>query len=191
VEVIVVLVILAILMSIAVPALTGYISKAEDVQYRQYVHDAAVALRAVTNEAYADGEFAVNSSTYPDDLIEAGQPSSPNLRLWNVAQLSAYATGELYEFYGRVGTLMGGDVTAGSYYFVGAPTADAIHADGFRYQYSPHGTATGDPVILVTYKVDRIDIAAGAKRSSFASLFDASASYNPDAGYEIYHLINS
>jgi prepilin-type N-terminal cleavage/methylation domain-containing protein len=57
VEVIVVLVILAILAAIAIPALTGYIDKAEDKKYIADARNAVVAMRAVMAEAYADGIF--------------------------------------------------------------------------------------------------------------------------------------
>jgi prepilin-type N-terminal cleavage/methylation domain-containing protein len=55
VEVIVVLVILAILAAIAIPALTGYIDKANDKKYIADARNAAVAVRTVIDELYAEG----------------------------------------------------------------------------------------------------------------------------------------
>jgi prepilin-type N-terminal cleavage/methylation domain-containing protein len=66
VEVIVVLVILAILAAIAIPALTGYIDKAQDKQYIAQARNIAVAMRTVINEHYASGEIdrITNSHAY-------------------------------------------------------------------------------------------------------------------------------
>jgi prepilin-type N-terminal cleavage/methylation domain-containing protein len=63
VEVIVVLVILAILAAIAIPALTGYIDKVEDKKYIAQARNAAVAMRAVLDEAYADGILGIGKKT--------------------------------------------------------------------------------------------------------------------------------
>jgi type IV pilus assembly protein PilA len=54
VEVIVVLVILAILAAIAIPALTGYIDKANTSQIKAKARTAAVAMQTILSEAYAD-----------------------------------------------------------------------------------------------------------------------------------------
>jgi type IV pilus assembly protein PilA len=54
VEVIVVLVILAILAAIAIPALTGYIDKANTSQIKAKARTAAIALQTILSEAYAD-----------------------------------------------------------------------------------------------------------------------------------------
>jgi prepilin-type N-terminal cleavage/methylation domain-containing protein len=54
VEVIVVLVILAILAAIAIPALTGYIDKANTSQIKAKARSAAVAMQTILSEAYAD-----------------------------------------------------------------------------------------------------------------------------------------
>jgi prepilin-type N-terminal cleavage/methylation domain-containing protein len=58
VEVIVVLVILAILAAIAIPALTGYIDKAELRSIVSKIHTQRVAVQTILNERYAEeGEF--------------------------------------------------------------------------------------------------------------------------------------
>ena len=55
VEVIVVLVILAILMAIAIPALTGYIDKAKEKSAIADTRIIATALQAIVNESYGSG----------------------------------------------------------------------------------------------------------------------------------------
>lgn len=55
VEVIVVLVILAILAAIAVPALTGYIDKANDKAVVSQTRTAVVALQTLVSDAYGNG----------------------------------------------------------------------------------------------------------------------------------------
>jgi prepilin-type N-terminal cleavage/methylation domain-containing protein len=61
VEVIVVLVILAILAAIAIPALTGYIDKANTSQIKAKARSAAVAMQTILSEAYADPQTRVSS----------------------------------------------------------------------------------------------------------------------------------
>ncbi|MDR2163582.1 MAG: prepilin-type N-terminal cleavage/methylation domain-containing protein [Clostridiales Family XIII bacterium] len=84
VEVIVVLVILAILAAIAIPALTGYIDKAEDKEYIAQARNAVVAIRATLNDLYAQGTLGVglteanltsigfNTSIIGTDFLTAG-----------------------------------------------------------------------------------------------------------------------
>jgi prepilin-type N-terminal cleavage/methylation domain-containing protein len=69
VEVIVVLVILAILAAIAIPALTGYIDKANTSQIKAKARTAAVAMQTILSEAYADPQTRLPVSTsYSDDI---------------------------------------------------------------------------------------------------------------------------
>jgi type IV pilus assembly protein PilA len=65
VEVIVVLVILAILMAIAVPALTGYIDKARNSGIQASTATAHTALQAAATDAYSTG-YAGTNFTYSD-----------------------------------------------------------------------------------------------------------------------------
>jgi prepilin-type N-terminal cleavage/methylation domain-containing protein len=57
VEVIVVLVILAILAAIAIPALTGYIDKAEDRKYIADTRNDYMSFRTLLAEDYSTGKF--------------------------------------------------------------------------------------------------------------------------------------
>ncbi|MDR2162362.1 MAG: prepilin-type N-terminal cleavage/methylation domain-containing protein [Clostridiales Family XIII bacterium] len=93
VEVIVVLVILAILAAIAIPALTGYIDKAEDKKYIADARNAMVALRTVIDEAYADGsinkgfaELPLSNTNLKQDWLSNGTHSwdASSLKYWNL-----------------------------------------------------------------------------------------------------------
>jgi type IV pilus assembly protein PilA len=63
VEVIVVLVILAILAAIAIPALTGYIDKANKRAVITEARTVAVALQTIASEAYGDGLAIIDAGT--------------------------------------------------------------------------------------------------------------------------------
>jgi prepilin-type N-terminal cleavage/methylation domain-containing protein len=70
VEVIVVLVILAILAAIAIPALTGYIDKANNRALITQARTVAVALQTIVSEEYGDGyviDSSYESSAFPTD----------------------------------------------------------------------------------------------------------------------------
>jgi prepilin-type N-terminal cleavage/methylation domain-containing protein len=67
VEVIVVLVILAILAAIAIPALTGYIDKANTSQIKAKARSAAVAMQTILAEAYADPQTRLPVALHDDN----------------------------------------------------------------------------------------------------------------------------
>jgi type IV pilus assembly protein PilA len=62
VEVIVVLVILAILAAIAIPALTGYIDKANEKAVISQVRSTVVAAQTIVSEGYQDGSIKPTNS---------------------------------------------------------------------------------------------------------------------------------
>jgi prepilin-type N-terminal cleavage/methylation domain-containing protein len=213
VEVIVVLVILAILAAIAIPALTGYIDKANDKQYIAMARNFAVAERAVFDEAYAEGKFNTPAGT---KAIITGQSSvtesnsfehTEKIKFFytNDVSIAAYGTGEQHEIYRRAATLLGASdlsmyelSTSGAgfqaVFFFGAYSPDTTlsNADGFIYMYRPEGAAAGKPFIFVTYKADRVPLSEN-KYSEFSHkkiFFAGRLVYNPDAGYEVYHLVN-
>jgi type IV pilus assembly protein PilA len=62
VEVIVVLVILAILAAIAIPALTGYIDKAQWRELELRTRTAKIAFQVMINEQYVDGGFTAHNT---------------------------------------------------------------------------------------------------------------------------------
>jgi type IV pilus assembly protein PilA len=85
VEVIVVLVIIAILAAIAVPALTGYIDKANDRQLISEARNIRVALQEIITEQYANGtpvewkDASDLTGEYKVDGSEKGSPSIGSL----------------------------------------------------------------------------------------------------------------
>jgi prepilin-type N-terminal cleavage/methylation domain-containing protein len=201
VEVIVVLVILAILAAIAIPALTGYIDKAQDKQYIAEARNVSVAMKAVLSEAYASGEindviyesnpYMKYSSLYWFTYLS---PFPNNQARFNIYQLSVCANRNSaagYDYFRRAAALIGEAYPANDamettriweYYPVTAKGSDttAATADGFWYELYPEGNDYTKPVIIVTYKLTRGDA------SSYYALDDDSGSYDPKAGYEIY-----
>jgi prepilin-type N-terminal cleavage/methylation domain-containing protein len=201
VEVIVVLVILAILMAIAVPALTGYIAKAEDRKWIAKARDTTVAVRSVLDEAYASGR----EGYYYTRSSDVG-----GRYLWTPNGYLAYV---------EASELMGEPVPAPSaqpqteknywdYFPFSAVSPDATPAtaDGFVYFLYPEG-ALGTELVIVTYRVapglmDRLhqystsppvpdpipsglNIPAGGIASLIVGVSGVIA-YDANAGYEVY-----
>jgi prepilin-type N-terminal cleavage/methylation domain-containing protein len=202
VEVIVVIVIIAILAAIGVPALTGYIDKAQDKQYRAQARNAMIAVRTVIDEAYADGEFADYSSYYGIEYLTTGHPTySENTKFWTCYSLSEFlieaADDREYEFQKRSSGLLGEAVLIDEdyyekngywiFYTVGSSDSTIFNADGFFWVLFPEGAGKSNlPAIMVTYKLDRVDISDMESYDDFA--FDG---YNPNAGYEVYHTYSN
>ncbi|MDR1271495.1 MAG: prepilin-type N-terminal cleavage/methylation domain-containing protein, partial [Clostridiales Family XIII bacterium] len=204
VEVIVVIVIIAILAAIGVPALTGYIDKAQDKKYIMQARDAMIAMRAVIDEAYANGELAKNSSTNTslDDYANSGVPSqyyNPEyngnlLKYWDINNLSRFATNDPAKLKNSAIALSGSDY--GQFYIIGPHDSSATDADGFFCRILPEGSAPGDPVIFVTYNMgwlygglesmDDYDFYADDEYYVWAELKDW-GTYDPNAGYQIIH----
>ena len=69
VELIVVLAILAILAAMLVPALTGYIDKANEKKVIATARQYYVAAQTVASEAYAEGEILISLSNYTGEYI--------------------------------------------------------------------------------------------------------------------------
>jgi hypothetical protein len=75
------------------------------------------------------------------------------------------------------------------FYLMGSATSTAVSADGFLRWFYPEGDGKGNPLIAVTYKIKRVDIAEGSNSSEFWNEIKKYGLYDPDAGYETYHLI--
>jgi prepilin-type N-terminal cleavage/methylation domain-containing protein len=199
VEVIVVIVIIAILAAIGVPALTGYIDKAQDRKWIAEARNYLVAGHTVIDEAYADGEFRFNSeypetntgNTYLDDYISEGDNVNEYLRCFELDRLGTFAYDDSEGFYNRVAALLGEETReelsnrdegdnpyTWTFYFIGSPNSTAINADGgLLFVYLEEET------VVVTYKIDKVD---SSKKSVYNGALDNSA-YDPDAGYKVYH----
>jgi prepilin-type N-terminal cleavage/methylation domain-containing protein len=202
VELIVVIVILGILAAIAVPALTGYISKSADQKYIAEARNRMTAIRATLDQAYANGEFSSNLDA--ESYFLDGQPAnSSEKKVFQVTAFSGkvFGTGAgSWEYYRRASTLLGETYPAGAFttadtpywaaHVVGPKTSQTTlnSADGFCYMFFPEGLATGKPAIVVTYKVTHVNIASNAY-ASFTAPYLNSAAYDPNAGYEIYQLV--
>ncbi|MDR2672810.1 MAG: prepilin-type N-terminal cleavage/methylation domain-containing protein, partial [Coriobacteriales bacterium] len=201
VELIVVIVILGILAAIAIPALTGYISKAEDTEWEMSARDILIATRAVLNEAYTNGDF---SSGKAATLFSNGEDDVLTLlgfKYFDVLTIAYEAVGNQYTYMERVGELSGkpfieytdlGDNSQYSYaiaLIAAGDSADtALTADGFMADFIPDGYEVGKPNIVVTYRMNHVD--GLTKRSDILlSLLAGDFSYNASAGYEVYHLI--
>ncbi|MDR2163483.1 MAG: prepilin-type N-terminal cleavage/methylation domain-containing protein [Clostridiales Family XIII bacterium] len=162
VEVIVVLVILAILAAIAIPALTGYIDKAEDKKWIAEARNAVAACRTVLNEAYADetiSEGVADSSLY-SNFLNDGDYAYPGVKFFSLARLSILNTGDPINwtaYYAKAAKLIGIDypdsITEPGYWEVAlfAPKPSSytiVDAPAFMYAYYPEGYGTG---IAVAY----------------------------------------
>jgi type IV pilus assembly protein PilA len=192
VEVIVVLVILAILAAIAIPALTGYIDKAQDKEYIAEARNAYLAMRAATDDLYAAGKLA------PYEIyIQEGRTNTTytNIKLW-----AHSFEGQTYEIYKEAAKLVGTswDVSNKSnpgYWtldIVGDKSSTFLNAGGFVFYLYPDGNSenSGNPAIYVTYHIAELDLTAvsGATTSNrFANAFKLNAMYEPNAGYYVYH----
>jgi prepilin-type N-terminal cleavage/methylation domain-containing protein len=204
VEVIVVLVILAILAAIAIPALTGYIDKAQDRKLEMRARDIAIAVRTVVVEAYGNDEFGPSAYDPSNAALNfKGYDNAQKLfRSFFINELSRYAYDDADELERRAAALLGEEFPAStdpdSWYFafvaaLGSDTTAAT-ADGFYMYMLPEGSGVGNPVTFVTYKMTRVDgLVTGNDFWKALQVWSApngvSIAYDADAGYEVYHLI--
>jgi prepilin-type N-terminal cleavage/methylation domain-containing protein len=207
VEVIVVLVILAILAAIAIPALTGYIDKADDKKYISLARNAVVAMRAVIDEGYAEGTFGAglpDNGEYSDYLTN-GESAAVHIKVFNPNRVSLYDSGTVkgtpgsdWNIYKRetrdlLGMSYSGNEDPGYdiVYFVAPDSGDYTfyNAPGWAYFYYPNGRVLGTPLIFVTYGLDDItpDSTAANNQDAYEQGLYKNATYNPDAGYKVYH----
>jgi type II secretory pathway pseudopilin PulG len=183
-------VILGILLAIAIPALTGYIAKAQDEQYKMDARDAAVAIRSVLDEAYSKGTLSANStlSTYIQDGILTYQTKA--FSVTSIGSLAGIGSALFIDAAALMGKSFPASTDPGYWNLalVGAnsSTTTAMNADGFRYTLYPDGMGSDKPSICVTYRITRVDGAIN-NNSVTAAIRDADR-YNAEAGYEVYHF---
>jgi prepilin-type N-terminal cleavage/methylation domain-containing protein len=188
VEVLVVLVILAILAAIAIPALTGYINKAEDKKWIAQARNCFVAAHTVVIEAYADGVFDLEPAK---SLFKEGGFTTASYKSWPLS----YATH--YQLYDKTTELLkttrGAHIGVHGFWFfnfVAPNPSNETMADarGFIYSYYPKGQYNeGGIRIFVTYKLTRVTPTGDGEESLRTAL--SSASYKEDAGYEVYYPV--
>jgi type IV pilus assembly protein PilA len=194
VELIVVIVILAILAAIAIPALTGYIAKAQDKEWEMRARDAAVAIRAVLDSEYANGKLGLTTDS--KNYMNTGSQIS-NYRMFNVGQFSKLQNSDNNNvYYNEADQLMG--VSSSSldwdlyFYAPKSPSYTILDAPSFLYRGFPEGTQTGKSAVAVTYGID-VTYASGsisedAVFSKMVSLPEA-AFANSEAGYRVVHFV--
>ena len=95
VELIVVLVILAILAALLIPALTGYIDKANEEKLQATTRQVVVAAQSVVSEAYAEnpelkkGNLQVN--TFGNDNVAVFEEDENHIKLSDICELAEIA----------------------------------------------------------------------------------------------------
>ena len=95
VELIVVLVILAILAALLIPALTGYIDKANEEKLQATTRQVVVAAQSVVSEAYAESEGFQGSTLTAtiwagEDSATFGQPGD-KVKIYEICELAEIA----------------------------------------------------------------------------------------------------
>jgi type II secretory pathway pseudopilin PulG len=199
VEVIVVIVIIAILAAIGVPALTGYIDKAQDKQWIAKARNAYIATRTVIGELYGDGRIDAKAMNEHYTLSGYGGTEE----CWEpilVALESDNFTSQ-YEIMDKISALAGDNFSYETHAksnglwditLVGSSAATLLNADGFIYElYTGKTAESGEPVIVVTYKMDRYDTTDISTLKDLWTEADEATEdvYNPNAGYEVYYLV--
>jgi prepilin-type N-terminal cleavage/methylation domain-containing protein len=179
VEVIVVLVILAILAAIAIPALTGYIDKAEDKKYIAQAHNIYVASTTIFDEAYADGELSSSPAALQKgfDLYTQSEFFRVTNIIPDLISRAAILIGEKYTFYTTPRRLGSWDFA-----LVGRKGATIFETDGFWCAMYNGGNER----VYVTYRMKRIE-GTWTDYSDFTTLMRANP-YDEKAGYEVYHV---
>jgi prepilin-type N-terminal cleavage/methylation domain-containing protein len=200
VELIVVIVILGILAAIAIPALTGYISKAEDKDWEMRARDVNIAMHAVLDEAWANGEFG-DKAMWPTNAaheFSEGTTSLGHYTYFSIGSLSYYSINETFGLFQRVSALLGEEFILQPYagtwdidpYAAPSSGATAATADGFVFVTHPEGMTAGYPAIIVTYKLTHVD--GLSTRSDWYNARNTGAfDYDANAGFEVYHLTYS
>jgi prepilin-type N-terminal cleavage/methylation domain-containing protein len=203
VEVIVVLVILAILAAIAIPALTGYIDKAEDKKYIADARNRMTALKAIMDESYAQGDFSKGAAKtyFESSAIGFKRTNAKLFRIEELAQKVIDTTSpnaivvSRWSYFSKASKLVGEPYSGTANYWVaytvGPNTGEttAFTADGFIYEYYPEGYTANKPAMIVTYKMDKVTSytsANGLPDGITGQLVGGNIAYNPDAGFEVY-----
>jgi prepilin-type N-terminal cleavage/methylation domain-containing protein len=197
VEVIVVLVILAILAAIAIPALTGYIAKAQDKEYISQARNISVAMKTVLNEAYASGK--IDGNAIAKDEFTSGSAlgaEGDKFVAFDIESISNALYHNTIECYKQAATLIGETYpvdtnSPGAWQYSPLASASsgatAATADGFLFAFMPEGPNEGSPAIAVTCKFKRL-AEPGSDAMSFVTAFYENGVYDANAGYEVYKL---
>jgi prepilin-type N-terminal cleavage/methylation domain-containing protein len=168
VELIVVIVILAILAAIAIPALTGYIAKAQDREYEMKAHDAEVAVKSVLNTLYAEGKLGKGFGAEQGSKINDGTATNtPGRKYFDIGVFSFKDTGDAFAYNNMAADLIGWESRSaytepGSWYIAfhapDSPSYTLLDAPAFQFIYYPEGyvshtTTPVKPVVRVYHGV--------------------------------------
>ncbi|MDR1358224.1 MAG: hypothetical protein LBJ48_02550 [Coriobacteriales bacterium] len=162
--------------------------------------DYAIAARTVLDEAYADGDFANPRGGYtyqPDDT------AYNSTAIWELNEISNSLMADDDELSRRAYDLVGRGFPANAFSgdklsFIGLVGSTWQNADGLMCLIHPEGFGSGNPLIVVTYKIVRVDIANGSTQTQFNTKLGEGHSYDgagdtsiydPNAGYEVYRLL--
>jgi prepilin-type N-terminal cleavage/methylation domain-containing protein len=159
VEVIVVLVILAILAAIAIPALTGYIDKANTTSFKSLARTQKMALQTMVNLQYTrDGGFVPGTygwnkaGTYFERVLKPSDSTYPGFTLWCFSkegkQEYESLTGDTYSFRGNI---TGGSERQAQITYIG-PTGNIL-----AYMYRDYDTTYDNGRYLRIFDVNDID----------------------------------
>jgi type II secretory pathway pseudopilin PulG len=207
----VVIVILGILLAIAIPALTGYIQKAQDKEWEARAYDAQVAFRSLIAEDLGNGTLGKGvptSGPYSTYLIDgAPQWAATQIKGFGGATLSAFASGysdpssvpgsALIMYSNRAAELLGLNPVASSdtpgffevaFYAPRPSTYTVSDAPAFRYRYYPEGNLPSKPIVIVLFGFSGF---AGSY-NTLTDLEDdikTNGVIDLDAGYRVYHVI--
>jgi type II secretory pathway pseudopilin PulG len=210
-----VIVILGILLAISIPALTGYIAKAQDEQYIAMAHDTAVAMRAVLNEHYADGTLGQglpytdtfwqqhgdplnnlnyltdgedygNLKRFRVDLIGQADTKAKNMWIYLDEATTLIANNRNSATYGENGTYTWNwNITQ----FANKTSLDTmLTAPAFIYEYFPDGSASGNPTVMVVYGISGLGTNYTTDVELMNSLPGSDIICSPEAGYKVFHV---
>jgi hypothetical protein len=154
-----------------------------------------VAVRTVLDEAYAKGELT-SSPAHPaiSDYVQNGESGSAT-KCFLGLQIAHHSQGPLDAIYERAAAALMGKVYPAAFpnpgtwlfYLVGSNSSTALNADGFAYFFFPDDDSPGSPLIVVTYRMQRID--GITTPDDFLDALPASDYYSAEADYEVYHLV--
>jgi prepilin-type N-terminal cleavage/methylation domain-containing protein len=182
VEVIVVLVILAILAAIAIPALTGYIDKANTSQIKAKARSAAVAMQTILSEAYADPQTKAPGDVYVGGkkIGEVATAYSSISNFPSDAYALLNATSDLVAIFRKLdpSSLRGeGESASVSMLF----PLISKHFGLLAYFYiDPETVGAMDDVRVCTYNYDNLEYPSGA--------FGPTMSYVSTAGFKVWSM---
>jgi prepilin-type N-terminal cleavage/methylation domain-containing protein len=200
VEVIVVLVIIAILAAIAVPALTGYIDKANDKTSIADARNHAVAVRTLISDAYGTGEFnrvKANLQGDMDALISNGDTAfGSGIKTYSLGALGFCSDEDPEKYYNQISDLIGesyradeNGLPAEGYWditLVGPGDSTLYTADGFVYACFPRGLLPGETVYVVTYKMENPSLGSSDITLTEYDGAVEDFAYKENAGYTVY-----